>query len=199
MLILERRAGTSIRIGDDISVEVHEIRSRRAVKLAIRAPKEMPILREEIAHRFENRSGGTTPDHRDFRVTLVEDNPGHARLIRHALMDNGITHVTHHQRGQEAITRFGQQGVSQDRPSLILLDYSLPDMTGLEILNSLRTRDEYRATPVVMLSASNNDQHAAMCIDRGANAFVVKDTDYDDLKDSIGRITAFWKHAKLVA
>ena len=199
MLILERRPGSSIRIGDDISVEVHQIRSRNAVKLAIRAPRELPIIREEIAQRYQNPKGASNQKHNPFRVTLVEDNPGHAKLIQYALKDNGISDVTLHARGQEAISRFGQDVDSQDKPNLILLDYSLPDMTGLDILNNLRTRNEYRKVPVVMLSATKNDEHVSMCLDRGANAFMVKDTGYDELKESIGRITAFWTHTKSVA
>ena len=48
MLILERRVGSSIRIGDDVRVTVRAVRGRDGVKLAIKAPRDLPIVREEV-------------------------------------------------------------------------------------------------------------------------------------------------------
>lgn len=199
MLILERRTGTSFRIGDDISVEVRQIRNRKAVKLAIRAPRETPIIREEVVKRDEP-SGAPWPQKPDFRVTLVEDDPGHAKLIQFALGQSGVTHVRHHTTGNEALHQLAQSDDTRSpKPSLILLDLKLPDMSGLDILKTLRSDQTHRSTPVVMLSATQSDQQVSMCLDNGANAFVVKATEYQDLKESIARITDFWTHARFVA
>ena len=48
MLVIERPIGTAVLIGDDIQVEISSVRNRRYVRLAIEAPKDTPILREEL-------------------------------------------------------------------------------------------------------------------------------------------------------
>ncbi len=201
MLVLERRPGTSIRIGDNIHVEIREIRSRSSVKLAIRAPRQIPIVRDElITDQSPTHAPLGTPQ--GLRVTLVEDNLSHAKLIRHALAENGVRDITLHSTGNDAITSLSpsdQAAPEAVKPNLIFLDYMLPDITGLDILRELRRQDAYRSTPVVMLSVSGQEQHVSQCLASGANAFVVKETGYGQLRDSIARVAEFWTHTRLVA
>ncbi len=62
MLILTRRSGESITIGDDIKIQVVEVKGRQ-VRLGIEAPKDCPIHREEIYLRIKGESSTESPRH----------------------------------------------------------------------------------------------------------------------------------------
>jgi carbon storage regulator len=57
MLILTRRIGESVRIGDEITVKVIEIKGTQ-IRIGIEAPKEIPVHREEVANKIKNEGAG---------------------------------------------------------------------------------------------------------------------------------------------
>lgn len=72
--------------------------------------------------------------------------------------------------GMEAILHLRTQPV----PSAILLDYNLPEMTGLEVLGSIRKNDGWADIPVVMLSGVKDAEKRWQCLEAGANDFLAK-------------------------
>ena len=80
------------------------------------------------------------------RIAVVEDNPDNRLLVRAILEDH--YDLCEYESGKEALEK-----VPQDRPELILLDISLPEMDGPEVLEHLRANEELRSIPVVALTA----------------------------------------------
>jgi CheY-like chemotaxis protein len=72
----------------------------------------------------------------------------------------------------------GLQAVRRHRPDLVLLDLQLPDMHGLQILETLRSDPQTADVPVVMLSASAMDEDVRSALERGANAYWTKPLDF---------------------
>ncbi len=202
MLVLSRDCDTVIRIGDDIRVKVLSIRRRR-VKLGVDAPGNVRVWREELcsgrppaqglaeAPRPDKQVGGD-----EFPILVVEDDPDHARLIRKVLNHSQFSRITIARTGAEAIDSLAGQGQADLQcmdPHLVLLDLHLPDMSGLEVLRQIRSHDRLQTTPVVMLSAEQEDGRIADCLEAGANAFVNKAVRFDDFYSSVSRIANFWK------
>jgi CheY-like chemotaxis protein len=110
---------------------------------------------------------GTSP-----KVLLVDDDPVMARLIRKILTDNGFPLVEHAPTGREALELL--EGVD-----VVLLDHQLPDTTGLEVLEAIRTRPQPPA--VILVTAHGNESLAATALRRGADDYLAKDVSLPDL------------------
>lgn len=80
------------------------------------------------------------------RIAVVEDNPDNRLLVRAILEDE--FEIIEFETGGEALT-----GLRADRPDLVLLDISLPEMDGTEVLRALRADAALRDVPVIALTA----------------------------------------------
>jgi CheY-like chemotaxis protein len=80
------------------------------------------------------------------KIAVVEDNPDN-RLLVQAILDDRYE-LTEYETGAEAVA-----GLADDRPDLILLDISLPEMDGTEVLAWIRQQEVIKDTPVIALTA----------------------------------------------
>lgn len=80
------------------------------------------------------------------RIAVVEDNPDN-RLLVQALLED-LYEISEYGTGQEAV-----DGLADDAPDLVLLDISLPEMDGTEVLEWIRQHEDLRTTPVIALTA----------------------------------------------
>lgn len=225
MLVIERQAGSAVLIGDDVRIEVRSLVGRKKVKLGIQAPKSVRILREELSaerpngnddaharpaiagqikpNRAPTAAAATAPDRSrprdDFRVFVVEDNPAHAKIIRAALKEAGITRVDVASTGEQALAAVEAMAGAGERPHLILLDLVLPDASGVDVIRAVRARAETKSVPIVMISSSDSDRNVRECIGEGANAFLPKSERFEEFCDRIERAADFWRQTKHVA
>jgi carbon storage regulator CsrA len=197
-LVIERKVGSSFSIGDDVEVTVERVRGRRAVRLAIEAPRNVSIVRDDTLNVPAKRA--IPRCHRALRVLVVEDNTSHAELIGQAFADSGVDDLSILRTGREAIVYLDNAvRLDRGRPQLVLLDLNLPDMTGMEVLRRLRGMDAYRTLPITILSSYADDEHVADCLHAGATAYITKDCRYGELRESVARIAEFWSAAIVVA
>jgi two-component system response regulator len=196
MLVLSRNEEDAINIGSEIKVKVLSI-NRHSVKLGVEAPKDVRIWRDELPPKFDQQSeplaGIQTAGMRV--VLVVEDDPGHAKLIRRALCQHQGTMVTVAPTAKNALDALGAHVARPEditQPDLILLDLGLPDGSGLDLLRMIRTVPELHSTPVVVLSCSDDEAIVNRCMESGANAFVPKSAGYDDFRAQVSRIGQFW-------
>jgi DNA-binding response OmpR family regulator len=106
------------------------------------------------------------------RVLLVDDDPAMVRLVRKILAANGFVSVEHAPTGRQALELL--EGVD-----VVLLDHQLPDTTGLEVLEAIRTRPHPPA--VILITAHGNESLAATALRRGADDYLAKDVSLSDL------------------
>ena len=198
MLVLSRDRDSAVHIGSDITVKVLSIQRNR-VKLGIEAPRTLPVWRNELPPMLVEplQSSAAEKDRNTGMkiVLVVEDDPGHAKLIRKALCETQGTMVTVAETAGSALDALGVKLAGPEdvvHPDLVLLDLGLPDGSGLEVLRSIRSVPDLRTTPVVVLSCSDDETVMHQCMEAGANAFVVKWTNYDDFHALVGRIGQFW-------
>ncbi|NOR89395.1 MAG: response regulator [Anaerolineales bacterium] len=72
-----------------------------------------------------------------------------------------------------------------DRPELIVLDINMPEVSGIDFLEFLRMRDDFKKIPVVMLSSETTDIQVDEAMRIGANAFVFKPVTLEELEEAI--------------
>jgi CheY-like chemotaxis protein len=133
-----------------------------------------------------------------LRILLVEDNADHAELVRRVLDDNGIGNVMDHVSDGEAaldyLFRRGQFAGQSDRPQphLILLDLRLPRIDGLEVLDEVKSDDELRQIPVVVLTTSEAGPDIARAYSCHANSYLVKPVDFAKFNRMIRDLGFYW-------
>ncbi|TCZ71383.1 response regulator [Flaviaesturariibacter aridisoli] len=77
-------------------------------------------------------------------------------------------------------------------PILVLLDFNLKPETGLDILEAIRARPEWRAIPVVLLGDSRDAAFVGRCYAAGANSYVVKPSSLEGTRRVIGGFFTYW-------
>ncbi len=80
------------------------------------------------------------------------------------------------------------------RPELMILDINMPEVSGIDLLEFLRMREDLRSIPVVMLSSETTDRQVDEAMGLGADAFVFKPVTIEELEGAIDR--AFTAHHK---
>src|SRR6056297_1915990 len=101
-------------------------------------------------------------------VLLVEDEPAQREILSYNLEADGFR-VEMAENGEEALVM-----VDEVAPDIIVLDWMLPTLSGIEVCRRLKTRNATRATPIIMLSARSEEVDRVRGLETGADDYVVK-------------------------
>jgi len=132
---------------------------------------------------------------RPIDILLVEDNPGDVRLTQEVLKEAKVKndlHVVYD--GVEAMAFLHHEGKYKDspRPDLILLDLNLPRKTGHEVLKEIKSDDNLRRIPVVVLTVSKDEEDILKSYNLYANCFINKPVDLNQFLNVVKAIEDFW-------
>ena len=131
------------------------------------------------------------------QILLVEDDPNDVELIITGLSENNLANeiVADHS-GDEALDYLKYRGKYAGRtnghPAVVLLDLKLPKISGLEVLRQIKSDENLKCIPVVILTSSKEDKDVVQGYALGANSYVVKPVDFHQFIDSIKLIGAYW-------
>ena len=119
-------------------------------------------------------------------VLVVEDEAALVAMLRYNLEKQGFD-VTEAVDGQEAIDR-----IAESPPDIVLLDWMLPVMSGIEVCRQIRRRPATRDLPVIMVTARSEDQDAVRGLNTGADDYITKPFNMDAL---LARMRALLRRA----
>lgn len=119
--------------------------------------------------------------HSGSTILVVEDEPSQVEILRYNLTRQGF--VVRVETDGEA----GLRAASEDPPDLILLDWMLPNLSGIEICRQLRRNKATREIPVIMLTARSEESDKVRGLDIGADDYVTKPY---SVKELISRVRA---------
>jgi two-component system, OmpR family, phosphate regulon response regulator PhoB len=123
-------------------------------------------------------------------VLVVEDEAALLTMLRYNLEKQGFR-VDEAGDGQEALTRIAEQ-----QPDLVLLDWMLPQLSGLEVCRQLRRRPATRDLPIIMVTARVEQQDSVRALDIGADDYITKPFAMDGL---LARIRALLRRSGSIA
>jgi CheY-like chemotaxis protein len=135
-------------------------------------------------------------DFQEVTILLVEDDPGHMRLIeknlRRANITNRIDHVTD---GQQAVDYLFCEGEYADRerpsPLLVLLDLNMPVLDGYQVLERMKSDGRTKRIPVIILTTTDDAREVARCYELGCNVYITKPVDYDQFSEAMRKLGLF--------
>ena len=130
-------------------------------------------------------------------IVMVEDDEGHARLIEKNIRRAGVhNEIVPFADGTSALNYIlgadGSGETSSGRPMLILLDLNLPDMTGVSILEKVKSNAHTRSAPVVVLTTTDDEREIQRCYELGANVYITKPVDYEGFANAIRQLGLFF-------
>lgn len=134
-----------------------------------------------------------------FDILLVEDNPTHVELTVNAIEQNGVNNPIFVTRtAEETLDYLFAKGKFSSRkktasPKLILLDLTLPGMSGIDFLKEIRKKEETRSIPVVVLTSSRSDQEYKECVELGVTAFISKPVDFVEFSAIVPKLGFRWQ------
>lgn len=131
-------------------------------------------------------------------ILLVEDNPNDITLTLRALKKHNFANkVFVVMDGEEALDYIYKKGKFSDQPKnenlkVILLDLKLPKIDGLEVLKILKSDENTRSIPVVIMTSSKEEKDLIESYNLGVNSYVTKPIDFNQFIRAVGDIGLYW-------
>lgn len=118
-----------------------------------------------------------------MKILLVDDSSTMRRIQKNTLDKLGMTDVTEAEDGADALKKMVGGGFE-----LVLMDWNMPNMTGIEALKKIKADPALKATPVIMVTSESEKTKIMEAIQAGAANYVVKPFQPDTLKEKIAAI-----------
>lgn len=133
------------------------------------------------------------PEPAPVTILLVEDDPGHARLIEKNLRRNEVTNeIIQLGDGQTAIDYLFSRGryIDSQRPHrlMVLLDLNLPGLDGYQVLRRVKADPATQRIPVVVLTTTEDSREVDRCYELGCSMFVTKPVNYLEFTETLRRL-----------
>jgi CheY-like chemotaxis protein len=131
------------------------------------------------------------------RILLVEDDPHDIKLILCAFDKHNLANeIAIARDGVEALDYLYRRKLFSSRPEgnpiLILLDIKMPKLDGIQVLRELKSDEEMRCIPIVILTSSREPKDLEECYKLGVNAYVVKPVLFTKFVEIVKEIGMFW-------
>jgi CheY-like chemotaxis protein len=137
-------------------------------------------------------------DNKECAILVLEDDENDALLLRRALkrlnVPNPVQIVAD---GEEGIAYITGNGKYADRstypfPGFIITDLKMPRKSGMEVLKWLSDHEQFRVIPTLVLTSSKEEKDVAKAYGFGANSYMVKPADFQDLEKMMRLIHDYW-------
>jgi two-component system, chemotaxis family, chemotaxis protein CheY len=103
------------------------------------------------------------------QALVVDDSRAVRMMLKRMLTESGFDTVSEAGHGLEALERLGES-----IPDVMLVDWNMPEMNGIELLRAVRATDEYRGIPVVMVTTETEASQVVRALAAGASDYVMK-------------------------
>lgn len=129
-------------------------------------------------------------------ILLAEDDEGHASLIQRNIKRNGfVNQVVHVADGHEALDFLHCRGAYANRvpngPLLLVLDINMPRVSGIQVLQAVKSDVHLAKIPVIMLTTTDDPREIERCYQLGCNVYITKPIEYERFVEALQRVGLF--------
>ena len=123
-------------------------------------------------------------------ILLIDDDEIERLKFNRVCQKNNFNHtVLEAMNGEEALRILENE---DDSPDLVLLDLNMPKMNGIEFLRKLKSNDNVKFLPIIIISSSNNFNDVKECYSVGISGYIIKPLHYEDYANSIVSLINYW-------
>lgn len=119
----------------------------------------------------------------DLNVLVVDDAATMRRIVRSLLRELGIKNVREAEDGEMAF-----EDLKRQKADLVVSDWAMPKMTGIELLRAIRQDDALKDTPVLMVTAESKKESIMEAVQAGVNNYIVKPFNSKTLEEKLHKI-----------
>lgn len=153
----------------------------RAIGLQATDFLRRPIDDEEFVTRISEIISDELPEHvAKAKILLVDDIPSALKVLRRAMEISGFQNLIEAVDGKSTL-----EAIENEKLDLVLLDWDLPDMKGMEILKHIRSKPELSKLAVVMITAYTDDDLIVEAVLAGASGYILKPFDRNALRAKV--------------
>jgi two-component system chemotaxis response regulator CheY len=117
------------------------------------------------------------------RILTVDDMATMRKIIKSLLNQLGYTNVDEAENGKEGLAK-----LKQGKYDLVLLDWNMPEMDGITLLQEIRKDPQLKNIPVIMVTAEAKKENVLLAIQSGANNYIVKPFTAETLKEKMEKV-----------
>ena len=123
----------------------------------------------------------------EIKILIADDEPNQLELMAFNLKSSGFICIKA-RNGEEAL-----ELIEENSPDLVILDWMMPNMSGIDLCRSLRSRSETKHLPIIILSARSEDSDKSLGLDTGADDYISKPF---SPKELISRVNALLRRSR---
>jgi len=130
-----------------------------------------------------------------YPFLLVEDSPDDIMITKRAFAKGRIKNKLYvAQNGEEAIDFFKKRGKFKDAPTpaLVLLDLKMPKINGFEVLKEIKSDEELKSIPIIVLTSSEREKDIEEAYKIGCNSYIVKPVSFENFIKTVIEIKEYW-------
>ncbi len=120
---------------------------------------------------------------RNMRILVVDDAQTMRRIIVNLLRQLGFTNMTEADDGTTAWERLNAEHID-----LIISDWNMPKMTGIDLLKKVRESEKYKASPFIMVTAEGKRENVVAAVQAGVSNYIVKPFNAATLKEKMTKV-----------
>ena len=130
----------------------------------------------------------------DTLTLVVDDMPTIRDMVRQNLKQLGIANILEAEDGEQAMTMIERNRTDGTDIGLVICDWNMPNMKGIELLKLCRSKDEYKELPFVLLTSESDREQVTEAVFAGVSQYIVKPFSLNTLTE---KLKAAWtKHNK---
>ncbi|HEX2226222.1 MAG TPA: response regulator [Candidatus Binatia bacterium] len=119
----------------------------------------------------------------DLEVLIVDDASAMRRILRGLLKELGFNNLREAANGQLAL-----EELKKKKAGIVVSDWNMPVMSGMDLLKAIRADDELKATPVLMVTAEAQQENIVQAVQAGVNNYIVKPFNAQTLEEKLNKI-----------
>ena len=130
-----------------------------------------------------------------MKILLIEDDEIERMKFSKVASKLGNHIIIEAENGEKALSILDQI----ESPNLIILDLNMPKINGIEFLKILKTNAQLQYIPILVMSTSNNHNDIKKCYEIGVSGYIIKPLHYQDYKQKITSLIAYWMNNELIS
>lgn len=119
----------------------------------------------------------------EVTLLIIDDSGVMRKILKHHLNQIGYSNIVEAANGAEGLKKLSEQKVD-----LIICDWNMPEITGLQFVHAVKSQETYQNIPLIMLTTISTQDEVVAALEAGASTYITKPFTNDDLKAKIDSV-----------